>query len=83
MSGLHKPEGVQVSVDEEKRLVYFESEEDLVRRLGAAVVVCWKELDRTVREQLIDQAERVLDESEFDHFEERLKNLIEEHGRRR
>lgn len=71
-----------VSIETDKRLIYFENEEFLIRRLGAAVVVCWSELDLSVRDLLLNRAERVLDKPDSDDFAERVQNLISEHGRK-
>ena len=68
-----------MAYEDNKRLIYFEGEEHLIRRLGAAVVVCWNDLDRQVRDQIINCAESILDEQESDHVDEDLKHLIGEH----
>lgn len=70
-----------MAVESNKRLIYFENEEFLIRRLGAAVVVCWGELGPEVRDLLLDQAEQVLDKTETDEFAERVQHLLAEHGR--
>jgi hypothetical protein len=68
----------------EKLLVYFEDEEHIVRRLGAAVISCWEELPRPLRARLIEKAMKVLDADETGQFDAQLKNFIREHtgGRR-
>ena len=55
---------------EEKLLIYFESEEHLVRRLGAAVVSCWSEMPGDMRDKLLERATRVLDEDHSGHLDE-------------
>ena len=68
--------------DNEKLLIYFESEEHLVRRLGAAVVSCWSEIPGDMRNKLLERAIRVLDEDHSDHLDEQMKRFIADHTRK-
>jgi len=68
--------------DEEKLLIYFESEEHLVRRLGAAVVSCWSEMPGDMRGKLLERATRVLDEDHSAHLDEQMKRFIADHTRK-
>jgi hypothetical protein len=63
----------------EKLLIYFEDEEHIVQRLGAAVIACWEELPRKARAMLVEKAQKVLDGDESDHFDIQLKNFIRQH----
>lgn len=63
----------------EKLLIYFEDEEHIVQRLGAAVISCWEELPRKARAMLVEKAQKVLDGDESDHFDIQLKNFIRQH----
>jgi hypothetical protein len=63
----------------EKLLVYFEDEEHIVQRLGAAVISCWEEIPKPIRAKLVEQAMRVLDADETDQFDRQLKNFIKQH----
>ncbi len=65
-----------MSNDNERLLVYFDNEQHLVRRLGAAVVACWSELPPALQTRLIDQAKRVLDETQSDQLDNELKHLL-------
>ncbi len=69
--------------ESEKRLIYFESEEHLVRRLGAALVVCWSKFPLDLRREVLSSAERVLDTEPDDHLNEHLKLFIAEHCQKR
>lgn len=64
---------------DEKLLVYFQDEQHIVQRLGAAVISCWEELPQPVRAMLVKQAMKVLDGDETDQFEQQLKNFIKQH----
>jgi len=68
---------------DDKLLIYFDDEEHIVRRLGAAVVSCWAELPEEVRAKLIGRSDQVFDEHESDRFDEQVKNFIAEHSRKR
>jgi hypothetical protein len=47
-----------------KLVIYFEDEEHIVRRLGAAAISCWDEIPRTIRAKLVERASKVLDADE-------------------
>jgi len=68
-----------MDVSGEKLLVYFQDEEHIVQRLGAAVISCWDELPLSVRSMLVEQAIKVLDGDESDHFDAQLENFIRQH----
>lgn len=63
----------------EKLLIYFQDEQHIVQRLGAAVISCWEELPQPVRAMLVKQAMKVLDGDETDQFDRQLKNFIRQH----
>jgi hypothetical protein len=63
----------------EKLLIYFQDEQHIVQRLGAAVISCWEELPSPVRAMLVEQAMKVLDGDESDEFDIQLKNFIRQH----
>ena len=69
-----------MSNDNQKLLVYFDNEEDLVRRFGAAVVSCWAELDPATQARLLDVARRILDEVDDERLDERMAQLLAGHG---
>ncbi len=69
--------------DDGQRLIYFEGEEHLVRRLGAALVSCWNEIPKDAQENLIERAILVLDEDRSEHLAEQLKSFIAAHTRPR
>jgi hypothetical protein len=71
-----------VDTIEEKRLIYYDSEEHLVRRLGAAVVVLWREFQPDLRDKIIERAARVLDADRADHLAEELNTLVTQHCRK-
>lgn len=64
----------------EHRLIYFESEEHLVRRLGAALVSCWSDIPKAVQDKLIDRAILVLTEDHSEHLSEQLKRFTAAHA---
>ena len=64
---------------EKKLLIYFEDEEHIVRRLGAAVISCWDEVPTPIRAKLVERAMRVLDADETGEFDRQLKNFIKQH----
>ncbi|MGD0188078.1 MAG: hypothetical protein ABSC25_22905 [Roseiarcus sp.] len=64
---------------EKKLLIYFEDEEHIVRRLGAAVISCWDEVPTPIRAKLVERAMRVLDVDETGEFDRQLKNFIKQH----
>ncbi len=64
----------------EKLLVYFEDEEHIVRRLGAAVISRWDEVPDTIRAKLIEQATKVLDADETGQFDAQLKSFLKQHA---
>ena len=66
-----------------KLVVYFEEEEHIVRRLGAAVISCWEDIPKPVRAKLVERATRVLDADETGEFDQQLKTFIKEHTARR
>ncbi len=72
---------VELSMDGggEKLLIYFQDEQHIVQRLGAAVISCWEELPQSVRAMLVKQAMKVLDGDETDQFDLQLKNFIRQH----
>ncbi len=63
----------------EKLLIYFDDEEHLVRRLGAAVVSCWVELPEAIRVRLVHQAKRVIDAHDSVELDEQIRQFIAEH----
>jgi hypothetical protein len=63
----------------QKLLVYFQDEQHIVQRLGAAVISCWEDLPQSVRSMLVEQAMKVLDGDETDEFDAQLKNFIRQH----
>lgn len=69
--------------DTEHQLIYFESEEHLVRRLGAALVSYWGELPKHVQSELIARSFLVLDEDHSDHLAEQMKHFIAAHAQPR
>ena len=64
----------------EKLLTYFDDEEHLVRRLGAAVVSCWSDVPPDLRTKLMGRAAAILDDDDDDRFSEHLSAFIAEHG---
>ena len=66
----------------DKLLVYFDHEEHLVRRLGAAVISCWAELPADVRYRLFERSIEVCDDHETERLEEQFRLFIAEHSRR-
>jgi len=67
----------------QKLLIYFEDEEHIVRRLGAAVISCWEDIPKPVRAKLVERAMRVLDADETGEFDRQLKSFIKQHTARR
>jgi len=78
---MSKANHVELSMDRggEKLLIYFQDEQHIVQRLGAAVISCWEELPQPVRAMLVEQAMKVLDGDETDQFDKQLKNFIRQH----
>jgi hypothetical protein len=68
---------------DERFLIYFEDEEHIVRRLGAAAISCWDQLPRPVRAKLMIQAAKILDEDSATEFDAQLKNFVKQHTRKR
>jgi hypothetical protein len=68
---------------DQKLVIYFDDEEHIVRRLGAAVISCWDDIPKPVRAKLVERAMRVLDADETGEFDRQLKNFIREHTSRR
>jgi len=66
-----------------KLVIYFDDEEHIVRRLGAAAISCWDDISEPVRAKLVERAMRVLDADETGEFDRQLKNFIREHTSRR
>lgn len=72
---------VDLSMDGgEKLSIYFQDEQHIVQRLGAAFVSCWEELPQPVCAKLVEQAMKVLDGGETDQFDKQLKNFIKQHS---
>ena len=69
--------------DNEKLLIYFEDEEHIVRRLGAAVLACWDQLSDDAREKLIKHAEKVFDDEESERFGEHFEKFLAAHGKKK
>ena len=69
-----------MSNNDEKLLIYFEDEEHIVRRLGAAVVSCWADLSKVTRKKLLARASMVFDDRETDHFEQQIATFISAHA---
>jgi hypothetical protein len=67
----------------ERYLIYFEDEEHIVRRLGAAAISCWDQLPRPIRAKLMNQAAKILDEENASEFDAQLKNFVKQHTRKR
>ena len=67
----------------QKLVIYFEDEEHIVRRLGAAVISCWEDIPKPVRAKLVERAMRVLDPGETGEFDRQLKSFIKQHTARR
>jgi hypothetical protein len=78
---MSKANHVELSMDRggKKLLIYFQGEQHIVQRLGAAVISCWEELPQPVRAMLVEQAMKVLDGDETDQFDIQLKNFIRQH----
>ena len=74
--------GATMADEDDKLLIYFESEEHLVRRLGAAVISCWTELPGPVRAHVIARAIKVLDEDHSEHLGEQMKKFVSDHTRK-
>jgi hypothetical protein len=68
---------------DEGYLIYFEDEEHIVRRLGAAAISCWDQLPRPIRAKLMDQAAKILDEENASEFNAQLKNFVKQHTRKK
>lgn len=69
--------------DNEKLLIYFEGEEHLVRRLGAALISYWRELPHDLRNKLIQRAESVLDKEHTSHLDTEMRRFIADHTKPR
>ena len=68
--------------ESEHRLIYFEGEEPLVRRLGAALVSQWNDIPQDVQDSLIERAILVMDEDQSEHLAEQLRRFIATHTQR-
>ena len=64
-----------------KLVVYFDSEEHLVRRLGAAVISCWRELPAEVRLRLYERSVEIHDDHGSERLEEEFRRFLSEHSR--
>ena len=73
---------MQPEIIDDKLLVYFDDEEHIVRRLGAAVVSCWADLPSHVQEQLMSRSGEVLDADEDSEFGSHLRTFLADHLRR-
>ena len=69
-----------MKTSDEKLLIYFEDEEHIVRRLGAAVVSCWGDLSQNSRERLLARASMIFDDQESDHLEQQIATFISAHA---
>jgi hypothetical protein len=69
-----------MSNNNEKLLIYFEDEEHIVRRLGAAVVSCWADLSKVARKKLLARASMVFDDQESDQLEQQIATFIAAHA---
>jgi hypothetical protein len=65
---------------DEKLLIYFDDEEHLVRRLGAALVSCWADLPEDAQRKLLDRASMVFDDHQSDHLEQQIAKFISAHA---
>jgi hypothetical protein len=65
-----------------KLLIYYDDEEHIVRRLGAAVISCWEQLPSPVAAMIIDRSKKVFDSEETEQFEQQLKAFIAVHTAR-
>jgi hypothetical protein len=63
----------------EKLLVYYEDEEHIVRRLGAAVISCWDQLPKAVAAMLIERSAKVFDNDESGQFGQQLRAFLKTH----
>jgi hypothetical protein len=63
----------------EKLLVYFDDEEHIVRRLGAAVISCWDQLPKPVAAMIIERSAKVFDNDESGQFGQQLKAFLKTH----
>ena len=61
----------------DRLVVYFDDEEHLIRRLGAAVVALWSDMPPDLQGRLVAHAKRILDEDEETHFDDRLRQLLQ------
>ncbi len=62
--------------DGDRLLIYFEHEEHLIRRLGAAVAASWRELDARAQGTIIERAEKICDEGEIDDFDSEMTRFL-------
>ena len=67
---------------DDKLLIYFEHEEDIVRQLGAAAISCWRRLPESIQTMLIERSSKVFGNEETPEFERRLKEFIVLHASR-
>jgi hypothetical protein len=65
---------------DDKLLIYFEHEEDIVRQLGAAAISCWPQLPEAVQAMLIERSSKVFANEETPEFEQRFKEFIALHA---
>jgi hypothetical protein len=64
---------------DERLLIYFEDETDIVRRLGAAAISCWRRLPKATQTMLREQSLRVFDDDETPDARRRLDAFIKQH----
>jgi hypothetical protein len=69
--------------ENEKLLIYFDDEQHIVRRLGAAVVACWDELPEAARSKIVERAKKVFDEDATENFAAQLGAFLTAHGNRK
>jgi hypothetical protein len=63
----------------EKLLIYYDDEEHIVRRLGAAVISCWDQLPTPVASMLIERSAKVFDNDESGQFGQQLRAFLKTH----
>jgi hypothetical protein len=66
---------------DDRLLIYFEDETDIVRRLGAVAVACWKQLPPATQTMLMEQSLQIFDDDETPDARRRLEALINQHMR--
>ena len=65
---------------DDKLLIYFEHEEDIVRQLGAAAISCWRLLPEPIQTMLIERSAKVFANEETPEFEQRFREFIVLHA---